>query len=64
MQDGSSNPGTGFGDTGQASIFAIGPGVLWEIGEHDKLFANVYFQTSVHNLAQSDVFNLHWIHGF
>ena len=50
--------------TGLASILAIGPGALWEFGAHDKLFANVYFQTSVHNLAQSDVFNLHWIHGF
>ncbi len=64
MQDGSSNPGTGFGDSGLASILAIGPGALWEIGTRDKLFANVYFQTSVHNLAQSTVFNLHWIHGF
>jgi hypothetical protein len=64
MADGSSNPGTGFGDSGLASVLAIGPGALWEFTEHDKLFANVYFQTMVHNLAQSDVFNLHWIHGF
>ena len=64
MQDGSSNPGTGFGDTGLASILAIGPGLLWEFVAHDKLFANVYFQTSVDNLAQSTVFNLHWVHGF
>jgi hypothetical protein len=64
MQDGSSNPGTGFGDSGLASILAVGPGALWEFAAHDKLFANVYFQTSVHNLAQSTVFNLHWVHGF
>jgi len=64
MQDGSSNPGTGFGDSGLASILAIGPGALWEFTAHDKLFANVYFQTMVHNWTQSKIFNLHWIHGF
>jgi hypothetical protein len=64
MQDGSSNPGTGFKDKGLASIFAVGPGAFWAFAEHDKLFANVYFQTSVHNLAQSNVFNLHYVHGF
>jgi hypothetical protein len=26
--------------------------------------ANVYFQTMVYNRPQSNVFNLHWIHGF
>jgi hypothetical protein len=64
MQDGSSNAGTGFGDSGLASILAIGPGALWEFAAHDKLFANVYFQTAVHNLAHFTVFNLHWVHGF
>jgi hypothetical protein len=64
MQDGSSNRGTGFNDSGLASIFAIGPGVFWEIAPHDKLYANVYFQESVRNLARSDVFNLHYVHGF
>jgi hypothetical protein len=73
MQDGSSGSGGGRGpasgernfyDTGKASFFGIGPGLLWEAGPHDRLFANVYFQTLVHNRAQSKVFNLHWVHGF
>ena len=40
------------------------PGCSGSFGAHDKLFANVYFQTTVHNRAQSKVFNLHWVHGF
>jgi hypothetical protein len=64
MRDGSSNPGLQFADSGKASFLGIGPGALSEIGEHDKLFANVYFQTMVHNRPPSTVFNLHWIHGF
>jgi hypothetical protein len=65
MQDGSSNPGLwANGDTGKASFLGIGPGVLWDASAHDKLFANVYFQTMVRNRVQSNVVNLHWIHGF
>jgi hypothetical protein len=65
MRDGSSNDGHQFlNDSGKASFLGIGPGAFWEVGEHDKLFANVYFQTMVHNRAVSKVFNLHWIHGF
>jgi hypothetical protein len=51
-------------DTGRASFLGIGPGLLWEAGGRDKLFANVYFQTLVRNRPQYTVFNLHWIHGF
>jgi hypothetical protein len=51
-------------DTGKASIFGIGPGVFFDAGEHDKLFANVYFQLMAHNRPQGNTFNLHWIHGF
>jgi hypothetical protein len=71
MRDGSSGSGgargggePNFYDTGKASFLGIGPGLLWEAGPHDKLFANVYFQTLVYNRAQSKVFNLHWVHGF
>jgi hypothetical protein len=65
MRDGSSNSGSMFlNDSGKASLLGIGPGAMFEIGEHDKLFANVYFQTLVHNRPVSKVFNLHWIHGF
>jgi hypothetical protein len=64
MQDGSTNPGHQFNDLGKASFLGIGPGLLWEITDHDRLFANVYFQTMVYNRARSDVFNLHWVHGF
>ena len=64
MLDGSSNPGVAFTDTGALSIFAIGPGVMWGAGEHDKLFANLYFQLLVENGLKSNVVNLRWIHGF
>ena len=64
MQDGSSNPGTSFADNGKLRFLGIGPGAMFDFGEHDKLFANVYFQTMVHNGAESTVFNLHYIHGF
>jgi hypothetical protein len=45
-------------------MFAIGPGVMWAPGEHEKLFANVYFQTFVENGPQANVVNLRWVHGF
>jgi hypothetical protein len=73
FRDGSSGSGGGRGptagernlyDSGKASFLGIGPGLLWEADPHNKLFANVYFQTMVHNRAQSKVFNLHWVHGF
>jgi hypothetical protein len=64
MHDGSSNPGQFLNDSGKASFLGIGPGVFWEAAEHDKLFANVYFQTAVRNHTQANVFNLRWIHGF
>jgi hypothetical protein len=64
MQDASSNPGAQFGDLGQAATFAVGPGVFYEFGPHDKLYGNVYFQTYARNRPQGDVFNLHYVHGF
>jgi hypothetical protein len=65
IQSGGSRPNEyNLNDTGRASFLGIGPGLLWEAGGHDKLFANVYFQTAVRNRPQSNVFQLHWIHGF
>jgi hypothetical protein len=64
MLDGTSNPGLSFNDTGKLRVFAIGPGVMWGPGEHDKLFANLYFQLLVENGLQSNVINLRWVHGF
>jgi hypothetical protein len=64
MLDGSSKPGLDFKDTGKLRIFGIGPGVMWGPGEHDKLFADVYFQLLVENGVKSNVVNLRWIHGF
>ena len=42
-----------FYDTGKASVLGIGPGLFLDAGEHDKLFANLYFQPVVYNRAQS-----------
>lgn len=64
MQDGSSNPGVQFADTGKARLFALGPGVMWAPADHDKLFANFYFQTMAYNQPQANVLNLRWVHGF
>jgi hypothetical protein len=62
--DGTTNDGEALGDTGEAQVLGIGPGVFWDAAKDDKLFANVYFQTLVENRPQSDVVNLHWIHSF
>jgi hypothetical protein len=65
MRDGSTNDGSAlYNDYGKASVFGIGPGAMFDLGQHDKLFANVYFEPLVYNRPQSTVFNLHWIHGF
>jgi len=64
MLDGTTNPGLSYADGGKQRIFGIGPGVLWAPGEHDKLFANVYFQLLVENGPQANVVNLRWVHGF
>jgi hypothetical protein len=64
MLDGTSNPGLSFADTGKLRIFGVGPGVMWSVADHDKLFANVYFQLLVENGPQSNVVNLRWVHGF
>jgi hypothetical protein len=63
--DGSSVSGKNiYNDDGKASVLGIGPGTLIELGPHDRLYANVYFQTLVRNRADTTVFNLHWTHGF
>jgi hypothetical protein len=64
MLDGSSNPGIQYADLGKLRIFGIGPGLFWKVAEHDKLYANVYFQTIADYGPQSNVFNLRWVHGF
>lgn len=63
--DGSSVSGKNiYNDDGKARVLGIGPGTLIELGPHDRLYANVYFQTLVRNRATATVFNLHWTHGF
>lgn len=63
--DGSSVSGKKiYNDDGKASVLGIGPGTLVELGPHDRLYFNVYFQTLVRNRADATVFNLHWTHGF
>ena len=64
MLDGTSNPGLSYADGGKQRIFGIGPGAMYAPGEHDKLFANVYFQLLVENGPQANVVNLRWVHGF
>jgi hypothetical protein len=59
-----STPGYELHDTGKAKIFGLGPGIYWKAGEHDKLFANLYFQLIAENKAQSTVTQLRWVHGF
>lgn len=64
-RDGSSVSGKNiYNDDGKARVLGIGPGTLIELGPHDRLYANVYFQTLVRNRADATVFNLHWTHGF
>lgn len=64
MQDGSSNPGLLFMDTGKAKFFALGPGIFWKATKHDKFFVNVYFQLIAEHKAQCNIVNLRWVHGF
>lgn len=64
-RDGSSVSGKNiYNDDGNARVLGIGPGTLVELGKHDRLYANVYFQTLVRNRAEATVLNLHWTHGF
>jgi hypothetical protein len=63
-EDGTSDRGVLFMDTGKALVFAIGPGVMWKAGKHDKLFANLYFEPIVEHKAVCTVTNLRWVHGF
>jgi hypothetical protein len=64
LLDGSSNQGLQWADFGELRILAVGPGMYLKVGEHDKLFANLYFQTMVQNGPKSTVVNLRWVHGF
>ena len=52
------------GDPGKATIFGIGPGVFYEPGKQDKLYANFYFEPVVEARPQSMLLNLHYIHSF
>jgi hypothetical protein len=64
-QDGSSVSGKNiYNDDGKARVLGIGPGTLVELGKHDRIYANLYFQTLVRNRADATVLNLHWTHGF
>jgi hypothetical protein len=60
--NGQSNPA--LGETGQAQLFSIGPGLFWDVGKEDKIFANVYLPVIADNRPSSNVFNLHYIHDF
>jgi hypothetical protein len=65
--DGTKNNGAAvpaLGETGQAQLLSIGPGLFWDVGKEDKLFANVYFALLADNRPSSNVFNLHYIHDF
>jgi hypothetical protein len=64
MRDGSSHPGRSLEDFGKTSFLGLGPGVMYSLAEHDKLFANLYFQLEVKNWPKGNVINLRWIHGF
>ena len=65
MHDGSTNQGIFNTDLGKASFLGIGPGLMWSVDEHDKLFANFYTQTGVRNWPKADlIVNLRFIHGF
>lgn len=64
LLDGTSEPGLRFHDTGKRRILSIGPGVLWSVGEHEKLFANVYFPVLSEHGPEGTLFNLRWVHGF
>jgi hypothetical protein len=64
-RDGSSVSGKNiYNDDGKARVLGIGPGTLVELGKHDRIYANLYFQTLVRNRADATVLNLHWTHGF
>lgn len=61
---GTTTDGAAFGDTGKASLFAIGPGVFWKLDKHNILMVNAYFQTQARNRGRGEVFNVHWVHPF
>lgn len=63
LVDGSTTNGVAVGE-GKQQVLAIGPGVLWDITEKDKLWANVYFQAAVQERIKSTAFNLRYLHSF
>jgi hypothetical protein len=52
------------GDTGKATIFAIGPGATWRPDPKNFLYVNVYDQVEVKNHTRGALLNLRWIHSF
>ncbi len=62
--NGTTTDGTQFGDSGKASLFAIGPGLFWKISKDNILMVNVYFQTMARNRGRGSVLNVHWVHPF
>lgn len=60
--NGTSDTGLQFGDTGKASLFAIGPGVFWRPNGKDIWEFNLYVQTDATNHTRGNVFNIHWVH--
>jgi hypothetical protein len=57
-------PGYELHDTGKAKLLALGPGIFFKAGRHDKFTANLYFQLIAENKAQCTVTNVRWVHGF
>lgn len=62
--DGSVTDGAELGDSGEVSMFAVGPGAQWNPNEKNHWSFNVYFRTAAHNTTRGTVFNVHWIHAF
>jgi len=52
------------GDTGEAQMLALGPGLFWDFSKSDKFFFNAYFSLKVDNRPQQSTFNFHYIHDF
>lgn len=45
-------------------VLALGPGALYSFSKETHLFANVYFETNVHNRPEGERFNLRLVHHF
>lgn len=63
-RNGTVTSGTEIGDSGKASVFAIGPGLFWQASKTNLLFLDVYFETMARNRSRGDSVSVHWIHSF